>query len=87
MQNCYFDPFTYIMFIGGRDNIANLMVWSLIAKILCEGLAFSFFIRKYCKHNSSVIISSVVYAFCGYSLIMGYNFAIGTVLVYFPLVY
>ena len=84
--DCYFDPFTYIMFIGGRDNIANLMVWSLIAKILCEGLAFSFFIRKYCKHNSSVIISSVVYAFCGYSLIMGYNFAIGTVLVYFPLV-
>lgn len=84
--DCYFDPFTYIMFIGGRDNIANLMVWSLIAKILCEGLAFSFFIRKYCKHNSSVIISSVAYAFCGYSLIMGYNFAIGTVLVYFPLV-
>ncbi len=84
--DCFFDPFTYIMFLGGRKNIANLMIWSLIIKLLFEGLSFSFYIRQYCKHSWSIVISSVCYAFCGYSLIMGSNLALGTIMVYFPLV-
>lgn len=81
-----FDPFTYITFLLGRDKIAYMMVWSLIIKIVFEGIAFSYYMRFWGVDKYAVIISSVMYSFSGYSLIMGSNLALGTVLVYFPLV-
>lgn len=83
----YFDPFTYITFLGGRENIANLMIWSFIIKLISEGLAFSYYARCFDLNKYAVIITSVLYAFCGYSMILGSNLALGTIMVYFPLVF
>lgn len=82
----YFDPFTYISFLGGREKIASMMIWVLIIKLIFEGIAFSYYVRYFELAPIAVIISSVLYAFSGYSMIMGSNLALGTVLVYFPLV-
>ena len=84
--DCVFDPFTYICFIGGRNNIGYFMVWSMIVKLMFEGFTFSLYVKQFVTNSFSIIISSVMYAYCGYSMIMGTNLALGTVLVYFPLI-
>lgn len=81
-----FDPFTYVMFLFGKGHIADMMVWSLIMKIICEGISISFLLRYFKFDNRAVLFASVAYAFSGYSLIMGSNLALGTILVYFPLI-
>lgn len=81
-----FDPFTYIMFIFGKEHIADMMVWSLIAKLICEGISVSLLLNYFKFDRRAVFFASVSYAFCGYSLIMGSNLALGTILVYFPLI-
>lgn len=81
-----FDPFTYIMFIFGKEHIGDMMVWSLVAKLICEGLSISLFLGYFKFDNRAILFASVAYAFSGYSLIMGSNLALGTVLVYFPLI-
>lgn len=81
-----FDPFTYIIFIFGKEHIAGMMVWSLVAKLICEGISMSLLLRYFKFDDRAVIVASISYAFCGYSLIMGSNLALGTILVYFPLI-
>lgn len=83
----YCDPFTYIIFLGGRDLIPQMLIWSLVIKIICEALSFSYYLRFYSLHKYAVIFASVVYAFSGYSLVMGGNLTLGTILVYAPLVF
>ena len=80
-----FDPFTYVTMFCGRDNVANMMIWAFILKLVCEGIAFSYYARNFNLHPYSVVLSSILYAFCGYSMIMGSNLALGTIMVYFPL--
>lgn len=82
----YFDPFTYIAFLDGRDGIAHMMVWVLVAKLVCEALAMAVYLRHFRLDPCSIIIGSLLYAFCSFSLIMGVNLALGTVLVYLPLI-
>lgn len=83
----YCDPFTYIIFFGGRDLIPQMLIWSLVIKITCEALSFSYYLHFFSLHKYAVIFASVVYAFSGYSLVMGGNLTLGTILVYAPLVF
>lgn len=82
----YFDPFVYITFIFGRNHIMRMMVYMYIAKIIASGCTFYLYISNMKVNNKAAIISSVLYSFCGYSIIMGSNFALGTILVYMPLI-
>lgn len=83
----FFDPFTYILFIKGRSGIPYMMVWLFIVKLVFQGISMNFYL-KYLKINPwASAIASVLYAFSGYSLIMGNNFALSTILVYTPLVF
>ena len=81
-----FDPFTYICFLGGRANIAEMMGWSLLIKLCAEAVTMGVFLKHFKLGDFSVFLGGILYAFCGYSLIMGSNLALGTSLVYFPLV-
>lgn len=81
-----FDPFTYIVFIAGRNSIATMFVWVMIAKIILSGLFFSFYLDEFNVSYPSNFVSSFLYAFNGYLLIMGSNFALGTIMVYLPIV-
>jgi uncharacterized membrane protein YfhO len=82
----YFDPFTYIVFLGGRANIPAMFVWLLIIKVIFEALSFFTYITYFDIDKRAAVIASFCYAFSGYSLVVGNNFALGTILVYFPLV-
>lgn len=81
-----FDPFTYIVFLGGRDNICDMLIWMFIIKILVESVAVYIWLNSTVKNSFANIIASILYAFSGYSLIMGSNFALGTILVYIPFI-
>lgn len=82
----YFDPFVYILFIKGREGIQSMLVWMMIIKLIVEALAMGMYLRFFNLKSEATIIGAVMYAFSGYSLIMGNNFALGTILVYVPLV-
>ncbi len=83
----YFDPFTYILFIFGRDYIPHMMIWLFVAKLVCEGAAFFSYLDYFKLDRKASLIAALLYAFSGYSLIMGSNFALGTILVYAPIVF
>ena len=82
----YFDPFTYILFIFGRDSIPAMMIWLFVVKLMAEGICFYMYLDHFHLDKRSSAIASILYAFCGYSMIMGSNFALGTILVYAPLI-
>lgn len=81
-----FDPFTYIIFLFGKEHIAGMMIWSLVIKIICEGVSIAVYLNYFKFNSRAVLIASVCYAFTGYSLIMGSNLALGTILVIFPVI-
>ena len=85
-SDALFDPFTYITFLAGRNNIGYMMIWVLYIKIIAEGLSISLYIKRFTDDNMAIVAASIMYAFSGYSLIMGTNLALGTILVYAPLV-
>ena len=82
----YFDPFVYVLFIFGRDKIPDMLIWMMLIKLLAEGLTMSMYLRYFKLNSFAIILASSMYAFSGYSLIMGSNFALGTILVYVPIV-
>lgn len=83
----FFDPFTYILFIFGRESIPNMMIWLFITKLIFQGISFFAYIDYFKLDKKASTIASIIYAFSGYSLIMGNNFALGTILVYTPLIF
>lgn len=82
-----FDPFTYIVFLGGRENIPNLFIWCFVIKLIAEGIAFYLYLKHFELNPYAIVIASIFYSFSGYSLIMGSNLALGTILVYTPIVF
>ncbi len=82
----FFDPFMYITFLFGKTHILDMLVWMYIAKIVCEGIAFYLYIRYFRVNSTAAMFGGILYAFSGYSMIMGSNFALGTILVYLPLI-
>lgn len=83
----YFDPFTYILFIFGRKYIPNMMIWMLIVKLIFEGISFFIYLDYFKLDRRASLLAAVIYAFSGYSLVMGNNLAFGTILVYAPIVF
>jgi len=84
-----FDPFTYILYLFGRNSIIYMFVYLVVVKIILSGFFFWLFIGKYSNYKFSPfskIIGSLTYAFGGYMLVMGQNFVFGTIYVYLPLI-
>ena len=82
----FFDPFTYIAFLGGRTHIPDMMVWLYILKLVAEGICFYYYIDYFRVDRRASVIAAVCYAFSGYSIITGDFFALATIMVYFPLI-
>lgn len=80
-----FDPFVYILFLFGRDNIQSMFIWYQIAKLLAEAVACYYYLRYFHLDQPICAFGSTLYAFSGYSVIMGNNFALGTICVFCPL--
>lgn len=81
-----FDPFVYIVFIFGRTHIPRMLVWMLIIKLIAQGGALYAYLNYFNYKKSAIVIACCIYAFSGYSIIMGSNLALGTICVYLPLI-
>ena len=82
----YFDPFTYILFIFGRTKIAAMVIYMVIAKILCSALTFKLYADYIGTKGWPSTIASVMYAFSGFAIIHGRNFVFSTIVIYLPLI-
>ncbi|HWY80299.1 MAG TPA: YfhO family protein [Candidatus Sulfotelmatobacter sp.] len=83
-----FDPFTYILFIFGKDSIIYLFTYFVISKIVFSGIFFWLFIGKYSKYKLSSyakLLGAITYAFGGYMIVTGQNYVFATICVYLPL--
>lgn len=82
----FFDPFTYIVFLGGRDHIPGMMIWCFVARIIAMGSVFCVYLSHFKLRREALVLASVAYAFCGSSLITGDFFQESPILIYFPLI-
>lgn len=80
-----FDPLTYIVFIRGRAHIPDMLVWHIVARFVSMGLAFYCYISYFKLSRYARVVSSVMYAFCGISIVNGDFPQLGAILTYFPL--
>lgn len=80
------DPFTYIIFLGGRAHIPDMFIWHFLIKLVFEGITCYFYLFHFKISRIACVYGSVLYVFSGFSLIAGSNFALGTICVYFPLI-
>ncbi|MBU4017064.1 YfhO family protein [Patescibacteria group bacterium] len=81
-----FDPFTYILFIFGKNGIVFMFVYIVVIKIILSGIFFWMFLGKYKLSSYAKIIGAITYAFGGYMIVMGQNHVFGTIYVYLPLI-
>ena len=82
----FFDPLTYIVFLGGREHIPDMMIWCFIVRIIAMGIVFYLYISHFKLRREACIIASMAYAFCGSVLITGDFFQESPILLYFPLI-
>lgn len=82
-----FDPFTYILFIFGRNGIIYMFVYMVVAKIILSGIFFWAFLDKHKLSSYAKIIGAITYAFGGYMIVVGQNYVFGTIYVYMPLIF
>lgn len=81
-----FDPFTYILFLFGRNSIIYMFIYLVITKIILAGMFFWLFLGKYKLSFYAKIIGSLAYAFGGYMIVTGQNYVFSTIYVYLPLI-
>ena len=79
------DPFTYLIFMFGRDHIPDMFVWNQIARNIVATIVMYFYLSEFEIEKIVCMLGSVMYAFSGIQ-IFGNNFALGTVCVYAPVV-
>jgi hypothetical protein len=65
----FYDPFDYILYFLGRDNMPYLIVYKEIVKILLAGILFFNYLKLLNVSNYTAILGSLFYAFCGYMII------------------
>lgn len=78
------DPFTYLLFLRGREHIPEMFVWVPACKTVCAAAAACLYFRWFRLDGQVCAFCAVLYAISGIQ-IFGINFALGTVCVYCPL--
>ena len=84
-----FEPFLWLVYLTGAllgpERIARVMVYMHILKILCAGTTCYFFLSQYRVGEKAKLAASFMYAFNGYLMVWGQHYALGTVIVWMPL--
>jgi uncharacterized membrane protein YfhO len=65
------DPFTDLLFIFGKGNVANSIAYVEILKIFCAGLLIYLLLRKLAVSGIAAIIGALSYAFSGFMILGG----------------
>lgn len=78
------DPFTYLVFLGGRENIPDMFVWIPVCKTVCAAVAAYLYLSWFKLDWRVCVLCANLYALSGIQIFSN-NFALGTICVYCPL--
>lgn len=78
------DPFTYIVFLRGREHIADMFVWLYAVKAICTAVTCYLYLNHFRFRKPVSVLCAELYMMSGI-LIFSINFALGTICVYCPL--
>lgn len=85
-----FEPFLWLVYLTGAllgpERIARVMIYMHILKILCAGTACYFFLSEYRTSERAKLAAGFMYAYNGYLMVWGQHYALGTVIVWIPLI-
>lgn len=65
----WFDPFTFLLILLGKDSIANGMIYINVLQLIIGGLFFYLFLKTRQLSQYVAVLGGLLYAFCGYSVI------------------
>ncbi len=80
-----FNPLTYILYIGGKENIGHMFVWLIIAGMCLSSISLNAWLGSFGLHWLSRVVAAASYAVSGWVVVMGSNVPWITAYVYFPL--
>ncbi len=80
---CFYDPFSLLLVLLGKSNIAYGVVYVIILKIICASLLFYLFLRKLSVPGIVAILGAISYGFSGFNIVAGQwqNFSAETVVI------
>ncbi len=65
------DPFDIFLFYSGKDHIAYGIIYKELAKILCGGMLFFFYLRTMKMSNFTSLVGSMLFSFCAFMIVGG----------------
>ena len=84
-QSWTLDPFNLVLIpLGlafGNQSLSTILVFIQSLKLLTCGFLFDTILCRYCKLPLSRILGSCIFAFCGYLILWGQHYWLGTVTV------
>ncbi len=84
-----FAPFLWIAYLVGRffgpQHIPGAMVYILILEIILAGQSCYLMLSERPFQEQAKLFASYMYAFCGYLLVWGQHYSLGSVVVFMPL--
>ena len=65
----WFDPFTFLLILGGKEQIANNLIYVFLLELLSAGLFFYLFLRTLKIQGFAAVLGGFLYAFNGYMVL------------------
>lgn len=69
MHPYWFDPFTFLLVIGGKQSIANNLIYVFLLELLLAGMLFYLFLRTRKVEGFLAVLGALLYAFSGYMVL------------------
>lgn len=80
----WFDPFTFLLVIGGKQSVANNLIYIFLLELLLAGMFFYLFLRTRKVEGFLSVLGAILYSFSGY-MVLGTTWQLsvfGTEVVY-----
>jgi uncharacterized membrane protein YfhO len=84
MHPYWFDPFTFLLVLGGKENVANNLIYVFLLELVLAGTFFYLYLRTLKIQGFVSVLGGFLYAFSGY-MILGTSWQLsvfGTEVVY-----
>lgn len=78
------DPFTYILFLRGREHIPDMFLWLQVCKTICMAVAAYLYLSWFKLDARVCVLCANLYALSGIQIFSN-NFVLGTFCVYCPI--
>ena len=69
MHPYWFDPFTFLLVLGGKEQVANNLIYVFLLELLLAGIFFYLFLRTLKVQGFVAVLGGFLYAFSGYMVL------------------